>query len=30
MAKVLGGMVKKSDKGWGIGVTRNQIVDSKS
>ena len=30
MVKALGGIVKKSDKGWGIGVTHNQIVDSKS
>lgn len=29
MAKALGGMVNKSDKGWGIGVTHNQVVDSK-
>ncbi len=29
MVKALGGMVKKSDKGWGIGVTQNKIVDSK-
>ena len=29
MTKALGGAVEKSDKGWGIGVTFNQVVDSK-
>ena len=29
MAKALGGKVDRSDKGWGIGVTFNQVVCSK-
>ena len=29
MAKALGGAVDRSDKGWGIGVTFNQVVCSK-
>lgn len=29
MVKALGGEVRKSDKGWGIGVTENQIVSRK-
>ncbi len=29
MVKALGGTVKKSDKGWGIGVTQNKTVSSK-
>jgi GMP synthase-like glutamine amidotransferase len=29
MAKALGGAVDKSDKGWGIGVTFNQVICSK-
>ncbi len=30
MVKALGGAVDKSDKGWGIGVTNNTVVCSKS
>ena len=30
MIKALGGEVKKSAKGWGIGVTVNQVLQSKS
>ena len=29
MAKALGGVVEKSDKGWGIGVSFNQVVGRK-
>ncbi len=29
MAKALGGTVSQSDKGWGIGVTFNQVISSK-
>lgn len=29
MAKALGGAVDRSDKGWGIGITLNQVVRSK-
>lgn len=30
IAKALGGTVEKSDKGWGIGVSFNQVVGTKS
>ena len=30
MVKALGGVVGRSDKGWGIGVTANQVVCQKS
>ncbi len=29
MAKALGGVVEKSDKGWGVGVSFNQVVGTK-
>lgn len=29
IAKALGGVVEKSDKGWGIGISFNQIVGRK-